>query len=63
VSVQELALLVKNCRDAQKRFFKGDRSADAVRISKDWERRVDDAVDSILKPPTPGLFDDGGVAC
>ena len=52
------ARLVKGMRDAQNRFFKGDRSAEAVRYARDFERRVDKALDEILRPDRePSLFD------
>ena len=56
-NVEELAELVKKMREWQKRFFGGDRSAEVVRVAKDWERKVDAAVKAVLHPPAPTLFD------
>ena len=40
----DFAALVKSMRDAQRRFFKGDRSPAAIRDAMDLERRVDESI-------------------
>ena len=56
MDVVELAKLGKQMREAQNRFFRGDRDATAVRIAKDWERRFDRAVEEVLGAGQPSLF-------
>lgn len=58
MSLAEFAELVKKMREWQKRFFGGERSADVVRVAKDYERKVDAALKTILNPPPPPLFDE-----
>ena len=59
MTATDLAKLAKNTRDAQKTYFR-TRSTEDLRISKDWERRLDKAVAMVLAPPdlfpeeTPG---------
>lgn len=55
MDLTELARLGKQMRDAQKRA-ETKRPAD-VRAARDWAERFDLAVQSILCPPQPGLFD------
>jgi hypothetical protein len=51
------AELVREMRDIQRRFFKGEKSAAVVRQAKSLESRVDQATAAILDPPPPSLFD------
>lgn len=51
----ELARLVADCRRAQKQYFR-TRSTGALEESKRLERRLDEAVEEILRQPT--LFGD-----
>jgi hypothetical protein len=46
--VVRLAKLVKLMRDSQRRYFGGDRSAEAIAHAKDLERRVDKAIAWVL---------------
>lgn len=57
MTLQELAKLASSVRDAQRRYFR-DRSPQNLNMSKDWERRLDAAVQEILEPQNPGLFDE-----
>lgn len=57
VEVKELAQLVREMRDWQKQFFKGDRSPQTLGAAKTAERNVDRAVERILSPQK-GLFED-----
>lgn len=50
MTLEEFAELVRQMREAQKRFFKGDRSAHLVGRAKALERQVDDAVETITRP-------------
>lgn len=52
----ELALMVKRMRDCQKEYFR-TRQGNLLAICRDWEKRIDKAVEEILNPPSPGLFD------
>ncbi len=57
MTIEELAALVKEMRDLQKRFFRGERSV--VTRAKEVEREVDRAVESVLSPsPQMELFHD-----
>jgi len=51
MTVEELAELVRQMREVQKRFFRGDKSADTVGRAKALERQVDAAVREITHPP------------
>lgn len=50
MSIEELAELVRQMREVQKRFFRGDKSADTVGRAKALERQVDAAVLAIVQP-------------
>lgn len=58
MTAEELARLAKKVRDAQRYYF-STRTSQALNESKDHERRLDKAIDAILNPPRPGLFDEG----
>lgn len=55
MSARELAELVARMRTEQKCYFK-TRSEASLHESNRLEKLVDNAVDSILNPPDPGLF-------
>jgi hypothetical protein len=57
VSHTEYAELGRRMRDAQKRFFKGDKSAAAVAIAKRLEKEFDDETERRLGVNSPTLFD------
>ena len=59
MTLSEFAWLVAEMRAAQNLYFKDRRTSDLEK-SKRLERRVDDAIRSIGKPPEPQLFDQGG---
>jgi hypothetical protein len=54
--LMEFAQLVRDCRSAQKHYFKV-RGPDALEASKAPERRVDRAVEEILLLTVPSIFD------
>lgn len=56
ISLRELAELVRAVRAAQRHYFRV-RSPEALEESKRLERRLDGAVEEVLHPPAPGLFD------
>lgn len=56
MTLEELARLVADMREAQKRYFR-TKDVKFLNQSKDLERRVDKATADILNPPSPGLFD------
>ncbi len=53
--IARFAKLVKLMRQAQHRYFDGDRSPASISQAKDLERRVDRAVTWILGHRQPGL--------
>lgn len=55
MTVVELAESVAEMRTWQKKYFGGDKTT--VGTCKRLERRIDKAVDAILNPPEPTLFD------
>ncbi len=57
MTLEELARLVRQMRHAQSRYFR-DRSQQNLLESKDWERKVDQAVAAVLDEKGPGLFDE-----
>lgn len=48
MTVKELARLVKQMRDLQKRFFRGERSSSVLHDCKALEHQVDDAIARVL---------------
>jgi cob(I)alamin adenosyltransferase len=59
-TVEGLARLVRQTRLAQQRYFAckgGKEKAGLLQEARDHERRLDRAVDLLLYPPQPGLFD------
>lgn len=57
MKVWEYADLVRRMREAQKRFFAGDKTGAAVGLAKQLERQVDAATAEVLNPPARTLFD------
>lgn len=53
---EELARLVASMRAKQSEYFR-DRNPSLLNVCRDLERRVDRAIDEILNPPQPGLFE------
>jgi hypothetical protein len=56
----EYAKLVRDMRKAQSRWFRGDKSTEALNQARDYERRVDRATAEILAPPQSTLFPPDG---
>jgi hypothetical protein len=56
MSLTELAKLVQDMRRAQNDYFRHGRTPAQLTVSKDLERRVDDAVRSVLGGNAPDLF-------
>lgn len=57
MTLAEYARLVQEMRRAQDRWFKGDKSAEALSHARDYERRVDRATAEVLRAETqPELF-------
>ena len=54
MSVEQLASLVQEMRNAQREYFR-TRSGPALEKSKRLEKQVDDALGAVLRQP--GLFD------
>lgn len=54
MTLTELAKLAKGMREAQRRYFR-DRSPQNLNYSKDWERKLDAAIEEVLHQP--GLYD------
>lgn len=56
MTIAEFAILVKEMRDCQKKYFRS-RLRDALNQSKELEREVDQAIKEILNPqPQGSLF-------
>lgn len=56
MSLEEFAELVRRMRAKQKEYFK-KRTPTLLAESKDWERRVDEALDVLAGKGTPSMFD------
>src|SRR5438105_1911749 len=56
MDLETLARLIRDMRQHQVAFFTTKSQAELA-ASKDYERRVDQAVKDVLHPPAPGLFD------
>lgn len=55
MTVEDLARLVRDMRKWQRDYFR-TKEAKALNASKDYERRVDEAVREVLGDRQPGLF-------
>src|SRR5436309_3393899 len=56
MDLESLARLVRDMRQHQRDYSRTKSQAELA-ASKDYERRVDQAVKEVLNPPAPGLFD------
>jgi hypothetical protein len=57
MTIRELAKLAQNCREAQKRYY-DHRSQTNLILAKTEEKRLDRAIDEVMNPPPPRLFDE-----
>lgn len=57
MTLEEFAKLVKRMRDKQKEYFRL-RNGTVLSESKNLEGHIDRAVEEILNPKAPGLFDE-----
>jgi hypothetical protein len=60
MNATELARLVTRMRQAQKKWFRGDKSSATLEASKALEREVDRACAAVLEPEPPLFAREGG---